>query len=88
MSVRGRFHRTIPLLLVLLASPVPARADGAPSSDLMRIYRTLSTRTFVDLTHSFDSDIPHWKGFDALKVRDVYTIDKDGFYAQEFCHVG
>ena len=88
MSVRGLFHRAIPLLLVLLASPAPVRADGAPSSDLMRIYRTLSTRTFVDLTHSFDSDIPHWKGFDALKVRDVYTIDKDGFYAQEFCHVG
>lgn len=48
----------------------------------------LKHKKFVDLTHAFDTDIPHWKGYAPMKVRDVYEIDEHGFWAQEFTHVG
>src|SRR5947207_2530111 len=59
-----------------------------PTSDLMNLYATLATRRFVDLTHSFGPDTPHWKGFGEMRVRTLYTIAKDGFHVDEFCHVG
>src|SRR5437016_10270366 len=59
-----------------------------PKSDLMGVYATLATKRFVDLTHSFGPDTPHWKGFGEMKVRTLYTIAKDGFHVDEFCHVG
>ena len=48
----------------------------------------LKTRTFVDLTHAFDPSIPHWKGFTPESVKTLYTYDKDGFWAENYCHVG
>ncbi len=88
MFVRGTLHVAALTVLALLAPTEPARADRPQAADLMRVYEILATRNFVDLTHSFGPDIPHWKGFEPLRVRDVYTIEKDGFHAQEFCHVG
>jgi kynurenine formamidase len=61
-------------------------ADSQP--DLISLYTTLSRKRFVDLTHSFGVDTPHWKGFGEMKVRTLYTIKKDGFHVEEFCHVG
>jgi kynurenine formamidase len=63
-----------------------ARADSQP--DLINIYATLSSKRFIDLTHTFGVDTPHWKGFGEMKVRTLYTIKKDGFHVEEFCHVG
>src|SRR5437879_12502822 len=34
-----------------------------PRSDLTSLYATLAAKRFVDLTHSFGPDTPHWKGF-------------------------
>ncbi len=59
-----------------------------PKSDLLSLYATLATKRFVDLTHSFGPDTPHWKGFGEMRVRTLYTIAKDGFHVDEFCHVG
>ncbi len=64
-----------------------ARADTT-ASDLLRAYTTLSHARFVDLTHSFGIDTPHWKGFPKMTVRSLYTIAKDGFRSDEYCHVG
>jgi kynurenine formamidase len=58
------------------------------SSDVLAAYTSLASRRFVDLTHSFGPDTPHWKGFGEMKVRTLYTIAKDGFHVDEFCHVG
>jgi len=58
------------------------------SGDLMGVYATLEGKRFVDLTHAFGPDTPHWKGFGEMKVRTLYTIPKDGFHVDEFCHVG
>src|SRR5205814_4618885 len=62
--------------------------SARPKSDLMSLYATLATKRFIDLTHSFGPDTPHWKGFGEMKVRTLYTIAKDGFHVDEFCHVG
>jgi len=63
----------------------PAAREGP---DLLAAYASLATRRFVDLTHSFGPDTPHWKGFGEMKVRTLYTIAKDGFHVDEFCQVG
>jgi kynurenine formamidase len=65
------------------AEPPPALADG-----LLPIYSILAGKRFIDLTHAFGPKTPHWKGFGEMTVRTLYTIPKDGFHVEEFCHVG
>jgi kynurenine formamidase len=84
-------NRRFTATLVAVAAALPglvsvARADSQP--DLMGVYATLSGKRFIDLTHTFGVDTPHWKGFGKMKVRTLYTIKKDGFHVDEFCHVG
>ncbi|MHC4234768.1 MAG: cyclase family protein [Planctomycetota bacterium] len=43
---------------------------------------------FVDLTHAFDENIPHFAAFPRMTVKDLFHIEPDGFWAQEFTHVG
>lgn len=79
----------IGLALVIAA---PARAD----SDLARAYRTIASKKFVDLTHSFGPDTPVWSGFGQAKMMPAadptsgrpYTIPKDGFRATYYQMVG
>lgn len=70
----------------LVAASASVSSAGEPT--LMKVYETLATKRYVDLTHEFESGIPHWKGFTDEKVTTLYTWNKDGFRAQEFCHVG
>jgi len=63
-----------------------AQADAQP--DLMNVYATLASKHFIDLTHSFGVTTPHWKGFGEMQRRTLYTVRKDGFHVEEFCHVG
>jgi kynurenine formamidase len=60
----------------------------AQADDLMSAYTILESKHFIDLTHSFGVTTPHWKGFGEMKRRTLYTIKKDGFHVEEFCHVG
>ena len=61
---------------------------------LQQTLDTLRTKKFVDLTHAFGPQIPHWKGFPAEKRETIYWYDKkpkklgDGFFAETFTHVG
>lgn len=61
---------------------------------LAQAYATIASKPFVDLTHSFSPDIPHWKGFDKETIRTLYWYDAkagtrgSGFFVQEFRHVG
>ena len=41
----------------------------------------LHAKKWVDLSHAFDADIPHWKGFDPMTRKVVYDYEKDGFRA-------
>ncbi len=54
---------------------------------LWNVYKLLKSRKWVNLTHPFDSDIPHWKGFSPMTTKALYTYD-DGFLVYEYCHVG
>jgi len=65
-----------------------AAGSALASPSLAQIYSTLHDKRMVDLTHAFAPGIPHWKGFTDEKTRTLYTIDKDGFWAQEFTHPG
>ncbi|MBV8208557.1 MAG: cyclase family protein [Burkholderiaceae bacterium] len=65
-----------------------ARTSVAAEPTLAQAYATIASKRFVDLTHGFAPGIPHWKGFRDETVTNVYTVAKDGFDAQEFCHVG
>lgn len=83
------FTRVIAWALVggsLAAVAGAASADKAPN--LNQVYATLASRQFVDLTHTFGTNTPHWKGFGDMKVVVLYTIKKDGFKVQQFTHVG
>src|SRR5437879_13658827 len=48
-----------------------------PTSDLTSLYATLAALRFVDLTHSFRPDTPHWQCFGEMTVRTLYTIPTD-----------
>jgi len=69
-------------------SVAAAAASAAAPKSLYPIYEQLSQKKFVDLTHSFAPDIPHWKGMPNEKVDVLYTVKKDGFIIQQFCHTG
>jgi kynurenine formamidase len=64
------------------------RATAASAPTLDDAYRVIHASRFVDLTHAFAPGIPHWPGFPNESVRTLFTYAKDGFLAQEFCHVG
>ena len=87
----ARFKVALVLGLACVGAARAADESGASAGtqpDLLKIYTTLSSKRFVDLTHTFGADTPHWKGFGEMKVRTLYTIKKDGFHVEEFCHVG
>jgi kynurenine formamidase len=77
--------RIILLVAAILAVRLGIRAQ---SDSLDDAYRIIASKQFVDLTHTFSPDIPHWKGFKPEVVRVLYTYEKDGFLVQEFTHVG
>jgi kynurenine formamidase len=76
----------------LVAIAPPAQAQ----SDLARAYRTIASKTFVDLTHSFGPQTPVWSGFGQAKFSPAadpkthrpYTISKDGFRTTDYEMVG
>ena len=82
----NRFVAIGAMLGLLAGAGASAAAGAAPS--LNDVYATLSAKTFVDLTHAFGPTTPHWKGFGAETVTELYTIKKDGFLVQQFTHVG
>lgn len=80
------------LLAISAALIVSVRADDEKSLD--GVLQMLATKRFVDLTHAFGPEIPHWPGFPPEKRQTIYTYDKQpgmmgsGFFAQIFTHVG
>jgi kynurenine formamidase len=64
-------------------------AGAAPSAgSLEQAFTVLQQADFVDLTHAFGPASPHWKGFKPETVATLYTIAKDGFHAEQYCHPG
>jgi kynurenine formamidase len=70
------------------AAPAPAAAPALEGSALTGALTVLKAHRFVDLTHAFAPGIPHWKGAPDERVKTLYTVDKDGFRINEYCHIG
>jgi kynurenine formamidase len=83
-----RVSRALLFGVLLLVGSLGAGAAEPSAGDLERAYEVLHDARFVDLTHAFGPDSPHWKGFKPETVTTLYTIAKDGFHADEFCHPG
>jgi kynurenine formamidase len=73
-----------------------AASQAAGSASLENLYRTLASKTFVDLTHRFGPDTPVWSGLPQAKMSPAadpktnvpYTIERDGFRATFYEMVG
>ena len=78
----------IALGLSLAPPPAGAAPPASTVGSLEQAYGVLQQSSFVDLTHAFGPDSPHWKGFQPETVTTLFTIAKDGFHAESFCHPG
>ncbi len=82
-------------LVVAVGIAVGAPTVGvAQDNSLWDTVAMLQTKKFVDLTHAFDSNIPHWKGFEPAQRVTTYYYDEGvgsmgyGFLVHEYTHVG
>jgi kynurenine formamidase len=83
--------------IVVLAISFAFALGAARASDensLRSVLDVLATKKFIDLTHSFAPNIPHWPGFPPEKRETLYSYDKQpgmmgsGFFAEIYTHVG
>jgi kynurenine formamidase len=96
MAGKAAFCRTLLLVLVCAALLLGARAAPAQVGTLTDAYRIISSRRFVDLTHTFSPLTPVWKGFGQANFSAAadpgtgqpYTIARDGFHAFFYSMVG
>ena len=80
------------LISVSMLPPAAVAQDGS----LAQAYKIISSKRFVDLTHSFSPVTPVWKGFGPATFSYAadpatglpYTIAKDGFRAFFYSMVG
>lgn len=56
-------------------------------TELLDIYRTLKSKTWVDLTHQINEKSPHFPALPALEKKALFT-HKDGFFVEQFTVVG
>src|SRR5258708_30416275 len=62
--------------------------DTKTAASLTDALAVIQSHRFVDLTHAFAPGIPHWKGAPNERVKTLYTVGKDGFRINEYCHIG
>lgn len=86
-----KMHLAMAAALLLFA--VKLSADGSPPS-LWQIVGVLQSKTFIDLTHAFDSSIPHGPGFEAAIRETLFHYDEgvgtvgSGALLHRYTHVG
>lgn len=49
--------------------------------------QTLKDARWIDLTHTFNADSPHFSAFEGARVETPFTVEKDGFFVQEWSFV-
>lgn len=93
MTELRRIPFAVLILFPLACSPVEQRPQPAEPT-LWNVVRQLKEKQFVDLTHTFGPDIPHWPGFPSERRETLYYYDPgvgsrgSGFFAQQFTLVG
>ncbi|WP_282156028.1 cyclase family protein [Cytobacillus gottheilii] len=53
------------------------------ANDLLQAIEVLKGKEWVDLTHTFGPDSPHFAAFEDAEIQTLFTHD-DGFFAQRF----
>jgi kynurenine formamidase len=76
------------IAVAAMASVSWCTATPQAEPSLSDLYQILAKKRYVDLSHSTAPGIPHYKGFSDMTVRSIYTVAKDGFQVDEYCHVG
>lgn len=72
----------------LIVAVLVAAGRRPAGTGLWGLYAELKDKPRVDLTHAFDSGIPHWGNFPDMTRETRYTYGKHGFWTEMFCHVG
>jgi kynurenine formamidase len=88
--------RTTLLKMAALSGALLLGSAAQAADSLADAYAIIASKKFVDLTHSFSSDTPVWKGFGQAsmaaaadpRTHQPYTIEKDGFRTTFYCLVG
>ena len=85
-------RKTARLFFLIFAFSLPLAGAEAPKKEkvpsLWELYKTLSSKKFVDLTHAFKPGIPRWKGYPDEKRKTLYDYNHDGFWAEQYTIVG
>src|SRR4030081_2779352 len=71
-----------------LAASVCANAKMPPPASLTDALAVIRSHRMVDLTHTFAPGIPHWKGAPNETAKTLYTVERNGFRINEYCHIG
>ncbi|MEH7238681.1 cyclase family protein [Bacillus sp. JJ1562] len=56
-------------------------------NELLKAFETLKSKEWVDLTHTFGPDSPHFSAFQDAEFKTLFTHE-DGFFAQSFTFPG
>ena len=80
-SVRRDLSRRGFLTAVGAAGMAAAAAPGAAQEKPLRLPKGF--REVVDLTHTFSPRLPVFPSFSPVRIRQRFTIPKDGFFANE-----
>ncbi|MEX0446193.1 cyclase family protein [Xenorhabdus sp. SGI246] len=57
------------------------------TNDILQALTLLKSKKWIDLTHSFDQDSPHFFMFDPAQIKTLFSYP-DGFFSQQFTFVG
>lgn len=94
MNLRVVIPTVIAVLAIVAAAVLAAALLAEREPTLDRAWQTLRTCEYVDLTHAFNPDIPHWSGFPAETRTMLYDYRPgngtlgSGFFAESYTHVG
>lgn len=65
-------------------NPFKGRQFMNTPSSFWPLYQQLKSGRFIDLTHSFAPDIPHFEGATNMCVKEVQHYQEGGFFVQQF----
>lgn len=52
--------------------------------NILEIVQHLKNQTWVDLSHTVHGEIPYFPAFSPIETRLLFTVEKDGFYANQY----
>jgi kynurenine formamidase len=69
-------NRSVTMIIALVFTTLFSAASAGEKTSLWKIQETLAAKTYVDLTHKFESGIPHWTGFPDEERKTIYEERK------------